>query len=65
MKCNYTTLIAVLIFCSFFNIPKLTAQAKKQEILSKITAHRLEGKEKDSSYINLINALSRELRYSN
>ncbi|WP_282165137.1 tetratricopeptide repeat-containing sensor histidine kinase [Cellulophaga baltica] len=65
MKCNYTTLIAVLIFCSFFNIPKLTAQAKKQEILSKITAHRLESKEKDSSYINLINALSRELRYSN
>ncbi|MFW2377264.1 MAG: tetratricopeptide repeat-containing sensor histidine kinase [Cellulophaga baltica] len=65
MKCNYTTLIAVLIFCFFFNIPKLTAQAKKQEILSKITAHRLESKEKDSSYINLINALSRELRYSN
>ncbi|MFI8603879.1 ATP-binding protein [Cellulophaga baltica] len=65
MKCNYSTLIAILIFCSFLNIPKLTAQAKKQEILSKITAHRLEGKEKDSSYINLINALSRELRYSN
>lgn len=65
MKCNYSTLIAVLIFCTFLNIPKLTAQGKKQEIISKIKAHRLQGKEKDSSYINLINALSRELRYSN
>ncbi|MBA6315512.1 tetratricopeptide repeat-containing sensor histidine kinase [Cellulophaga baltica] len=65
MKCNYSTLIAVIIFCTFLNIPKLTAQGKKQEIISKIKAHRLQGKEKDSSYINLINALSRELRYSN
>ncbi|WP_165749707.1 tetratricopeptide repeat-containing sensor histidine kinase [Cellulophaga sp. Z1A5H] len=65
MKCNHTTLIFLLIIFSFFNIPELTAQGKKQEILSKITAHRLAGKEKDSSYINLINALGLELRYSN
>ncbi|WP_158979340.1 tetratricopeptide repeat-containing sensor histidine kinase [Cellulophaga sp. L1A9] len=64
MKCNTITII-FLLFLFSSNVSQLQAQEKKQKILSEIIAHRLQNKKKASAYINLVNSLGWELRYTN
>jgi signal transduction histidine kinase len=64
MQCKHITII---FLCFLFGLSSSDtyAQEKKTIILSKITDYRLQNKKKDTVYINLLNTLGWELKYSN